>query len=101
MDIIKRKSLLLFLKIRSLQNKIIMINKTCTHTLKKIDRDRIGQTKTHKFRLRILHIEKKTIFWFCTSMQAKMTLCLTKAQMVMKEPMNQNKCLILDANRLL
>lgn len=100
MDIIKRKSLFLFLKIRSLQNKIIMINKTCTHT-KKIDRDRIGQTETHKFRLRILHIEKKTIFWFCTSMQAKMTLCLTKAQMVMKEPMNQNKCLILDANRLL
>lgn len=37
---------------------MIMINKTCTHT-KKIDRDRIGQTKTHKFRLRILHIEKK------------------------------------------
>lgn len=100
MDIIKRKSLFLFLKIRSLQNKIIMINKTCTPT-KKIDRDRIGQTKTHKFRLRILHIEKKTIFWFGTSMQAKMTLCLTKAQMVMKEPMNQNKCLILDANRLL
>lgn len=61
MDIIKRKSLFLFLKIRSLQNKIIMINKTCTHT-KKIDRDRIGQTKTHKFRLRILHIEKKHNF---------------------------------------
>lgn len=61
MDIIKRKSLFLFLKIRSLQNKIIMINKTCTRT-KKIDRDRIGQTKTHKFRLRILHIEKKTNF---------------------------------------
>lgn len=61
MDIIKRKSLFLFLKIRSLQNKIIMINKTCTHT-KKIDRDRIGQTKTHKFRLRILHTEKKNNF---------------------------------------
>lgn len=61
MDIIKRKSLFLFLKIRSLQNKIIMINKTCTHT-KKIDRDRIGQTKTHKFRLRILHVEKKNNF---------------------------------------
>lgn len=61
MDIIKRKSLFLFLKIRSLQNKTIMINKTCTHT-KKIDRDRIGQTKTHKFRLRILHIEKKNNF---------------------------------------
>lgn len=63
MDIIKRKSLFLFLKIRSLQNKIIMINKTCTHT-KKIDRDRIGQTKTHKFRLRILHIEKKQFSGF-------------------------------------
>lgn len=61
MDIIKRKSLFLFLKIGSLQNKIIMINKTCTPT-KKIDRDRIGQTKTHKFRLRILHIEKKNNF---------------------------------------
>lgn len=61
MDIIKKKSLFLFLKIRSLQNKIIMINKTCTPT-KKIDRDRIGQTKTHKFRLRILHIEKKNNF---------------------------------------
>lgn len=61
MDIIKRKSLFLFLKIRSLQNKMIMINKTCTPT-KKIDRDRIGQTKTHKFRLRILHIEKKNNF---------------------------------------
>lgn len=61
MDIIKRKSLFLFLKIRSLQNKIIMINKTCTPT-KKNDRDRIGQTKTHKFRLRILHIEKKNNF---------------------------------------
>lgn len=72
--------------------------------IKKNDRDRISQmkTKTHKFGLRILHIGgKKTIFWFCTSMQAKMTLCLTKAQMVMKEPMNQNKCLILDAIRLL
>lgn len=68
----------------------------------KNDRDRISQTKTYKFRPRILHIEKKkTIFWFCTSMQAKMTLCLTKAQMVMKEPMNQNKCLIPDAIRLL
>lgn len=40
---------------------MIMINKTCTHT-KKIDRDRIGQTKTHKFRLRSLHIEKKNNF---------------------------------------
>lgn len=40
---------------------MIMINKTCTPT-EKIDRDRIGQTKTHKFRLRILHIEKKNNF---------------------------------------
>lgn len=40
---------------------MIMTKKTCTHT-KKIDRDRIGQTKTHKFRLRILHIEKKNNF---------------------------------------
>lgn len=32
-------------------------------------------------------------------MQKKMTLCPTKAQMIMKEPMNQNKCLNLDAVR--
>lgn len=61
MDIIKRKSLFLFLKIRSLQNKIIMINKTCTHT-KKIDRDRIGQTKTHKFRAAYFTHWKKNNF---------------------------------------
>lgn len=61
MDIIKRKPLFLFLNSDLCKIKIIMINKTCTPT-KKIDRDRIGQTKTHKFRLRILHIEKKNNF---------------------------------------
>lgn len=37
-----------------------MINKT--RTKKKNDRNRISQTKTYKFRPRILHIEKKNNF---------------------------------------
>lgn len=39
---------------------MVMINKT--RTKKKNDRNRISQTKTYKFRPRILHIEKKNNF---------------------------------------
>lgn len=78
---------------------MVMINKT--RTKKKNDRNRISQTKTYKFRPRILHIEKKKQFSGFARVCKRKWLFVTKAQMVMKEPMNQNKCLIPDAIRLL